>query len=178
MTTPQDLGLPLVKAKEGCHLRAYPDPASALYKAMAKRKIIRAYMAGTAEIPADLRHLDGKPWTIGYGETEGITEGMWWTQAQAEAAILRRFLQFLAGVYRRCPDLYLQPPHLAAACTSLAYNIGLGAFGASSVCRLIKRGELYRAADSFLLWNKAKGQVMNGLTLRRQAERSLFLKGL
>ncbi|MGC6204762.1 glycoside hydrolase family protein [Citrobacter werkmanii] len=31
------------------------------------------------------------------------------------------------------------------------------------------------AADEFLRWNKAGGKVLNGLTRRREAERSLFL---
>jgi GH24 family phage-related lysozyme (muramidase) len=33
-----------------------------------------------------------------------------------------------------------------------------------------------KAAGAFLLWNRAQGRVMAGLTRRRAAERELFLK--
>ena len=60
---------------------------------------------------------------------------------------------------------------------SLAYNIGLGAFGASSVCRKTMAQDIAGAADSFLLWNKAGGRRVAGLARRREAERALFLTG-
>ncbi|UTY60391.1 lysozyme [Massilia sp. erpn] len=135
--------LSLIRAFEGCRLRAYRD------------------LVGV--------------WTIGWGETLGVTEGMVWTQAQADAVLRRRVGQYLLGVLKRCPALHLEPPARLAACVSLAYNIGLGAFGASSVCRKLMRQDLSGAADSFLLWNKAGGWVVAGLTRRRRAERRLFL---
>lgn len=114
-------------------------------------------------------------WTIGWGETLGVAPGMVWSQRQADAELERRVAQFLLGVFKRCPALYLEPPPRAAACVSLAYNIGLGAFGASSVCRKTMAQELAAAADSFLLWNKAGGRRVAGLARRREAERALFL---
>ncbi len=60
------------------------------------------------------------------------------------------------------------------AMVSLAYNIGTGAFAKSSVVRHLKQGNKEAAADAFLLWNKAGGRVLNGLTRRRQAERRVF----
>lgn len=115
-------------------------------------------------------------WTIGWGETLGVKPGMVWTQEQADAQLERRVTAFMAKVLAACPQLHLEPPQRLAACTSLAYNIGIGGFTASSVCRLTKRGEYARAADSFLLWNKAGGRVIAGLARRRRAERALFLK--
>lgn len=115
-------------------------------------------------------------WTIGWGETLGVAEGMVWTQAQADAMLRRRVAQYLLGTLKRCPALHLEPPARQAACVSLAYNIGLGAFGASSVCRKLMRQDPAGAADSFLLWNKAGGRVVAGLSRRRRAERRLFLR--
>lgn len=111
-------------------------------------------------------------WTIGYGETLGVSPGLVWTQEQADQALRRRLGFFAAGVLARCPGL---AGNRLVACVSLAYNIGLAAFGASSVCRLAKRGEYAQAAEKFLLWNKAGGKVVKGLTIRRTAERALFL---
>ena len=57
----------------------------------------------------------------------------------------------------------------------LCYNIGESAFARSSVVRNFNAGNLQKAADSFLLWNKAGGKVSKGLTNRRKKERNLFL---
>lgn len=117
-------------------------------------------------------------WTIGYGETLGVRAGMVWTQQQADDRLRERLAGYLLAVLKRCPQLHLEPPCMLAACTSLAYNIGTGAFGASSVCRLTRLRESIRAAASFLLWNKAGGRVIRGLTLRRAAERLTYLQGV
>lgn len=169
------LALPLIKSSEGLCLRAYPDPRSELSVALSDRRLLRKYMAGDAEIPGDLRHLSGKPWTIGYGETAGVIEGMVWTKEQAELRLIRRLVGFARGVLKRCPQLHLEPDGRLAACISLAYNIGLGAFASSSICRRTIRREYQGAADSFRFWNKARGQVMPGLTIRRRLEKELYL---
>ena len=57
----------------------------------------------------------------------------------------------------------------------LCYNIGKSGFARSSVVRNFNSGNIQRAADSFLLWNKAGGRVVQGLVNRRNKERSLFL---
>lgn len=114
-------------------------------------------------------------WTIGWGETAGVKAGMVWTQAQADAVLRMRVSQFLLGVYHRAPMLWLEPPERAAACGSLAYNIGLGAFNASTVKRKTNAGEWGEAAQAFLLWNKSGGRVINGLTIRRRKERAVYL---
>lgn len=61
------------------------------------------------------------------------------------------------------------------ALISLSYNIGTGALSRSSVIRHLKQGNKQKAADAFLLWNKAGGRVLTGLVRRREAERKLFL---
>lgn len=114
-------------------------------------------------------------WTIGWGETLGVKAGMVWTQDQADAVLRMRVAQFLLGVYKRAPMLWLEPPERAAACGSLAYNIGLGAFNASTVKRKTNEGEWEGAAKAFLLWNKSGGRVINGLTIRRRRESAVYL---
>ena len=110
-------------------------------------------------------------WTIGYGETLNVHKGMVWTQEKADSELSKRALYFLLIVLKKCPQLHLEPPERVAACVSLAYNIGLGAFGASSVKRHTMTQEFDKAAASFLLWNKAGGKAVRGLTLRRQLEK-------
>jgi len=63
------------------------------------------------------------------------------------------------------------------ALTSLAYNIGFGAFKRSTLLRLLNAGaSKEEVAKQFLRWNKAGGKEIKGLTNRRQAESNLFLK--
>lgn len=114
-------------------------------------------------------------WTIGWGETLGVKEGDVWTQQQADEVLRQRVGQFMLATLKRCPQLHLEPPERLAACTSLSYNIGVGAFAACSVSRKTARRDYAGAGNSFLLWNKAGGRVLRGLTLRRQAERLEYL---
>lgn len=114
-------------------------------------------------------------WTIGYGETKGVKAGMVWTQAQADDTLRARAQEFMNGVYAACPRLKAATSNQIAACTSLAYNIGLTAFAGSSVCKAIARGDYATAADSILLWNKAGGKVVQGLVNRRTEERRVFM---
>jgi len=114
-------------------------------------------------------------WTIGYGETLGVKAGDTWTQEKADSELRSRAGQFLLATLKRCPQLAKEPPARQAACASLAYNIGVGAFGASTVCRKTKVRDYAGAADSFLLWDKAGGRVVRGLHLRREVERLNYL---
>lgn len=141
-----DILVALIKRFEGCKLTAYPDP-------------------GTG----------GAPWTIGYGETLGVKQGDVWAQEKADYVLRQRAGQFMLAAMARCPALYLETPERIIACTSLAYNIGVGAFGASSISRKTMRHDFIGAANAFLLWNKAGGKIMRGLTNRRQAERMIYL---
>jgi lysozyme len=115
-------------------------------------------------------------WTIGWGETLGVTEGMVWTQEHADAELRRRAAQFMVASLKRCPALYLETPGRIAACVSLAYNIGVGAFGASSVSRFTMQQRFQAAADAFLMWKMAAGRVIQGLLNRRIIERLKYLE--
>lgn len=61
------------------------------------------------------------------------------------------------------------------ALVSLTFNIGGGAFGHSTLVRVLNQNDPLHAAEQFLVWNKAGGHVIDGLTKRREAERELFL---
>jgi lysozyme len=60
----------------------------------------------------------------------------------------------------------------------LCYNIGIHGFTHSSIVRHFNNANYLGAANSFLLWNKAGGVELKGLTLRRKKERALFLTGV
>jgi GH24 family phage-related lysozyme (muramidase) len=113
-------------------------------------------------------------WTIGYGHTKGVKRGQVITQKQADDIFEADINIFAEGV----DDLIDNDvnDNEFAAIVSLAFNIGLSAFGRSSLLRAVNRGDFDTAANEFLKWNKAKGKVLAGLTRRRKAERTLFLR--
>ncbi|MEE7545751.1 lysozyme [Xanthomonas sp. Kuri4-1] len=134
----------LVRKWEGCRLTAYPDPATG-----------------------------GDPWTIGYGATgPGIRKGVTWTQAQADARLEQDVSRFVTGVR----GLLKRPAtdNQLGAMASLAYDIGLGAFGRSTLLRLFHEGKPAAAAAQFGVWTMAAGKRMQGLVNRRADERRVF----
>ena len=140
-------GIELLKRFEGCKLTAYQDSVGV--------------------------------WTIGYGTTEGagfgpITKGMKISQATADDWLvdgLSKYERAVSMALVRSPT-----QNQFDAMVSLCYNIGPGAFAGSTVCRAFNAGKIAMAANGFLLWNKAKGKVLKGLTARRAAEMALFMK--
>lgn len=144
-----DLAAPLIAEFEGFRSKAYPDP-------------------GTG----------GEPWTIGLGSTtdeygKPIRPGDEWTRDRAEARFRSHLQEFGAGVDKALAG----KPATAnqkAALVSLAYNIGLGAFGGSTVLKRHRAGDHEGAADAFAMWRIAGGKVMPGLVRRRAAEAKLY----
>jgi len=61
------------------------------------------------------------------------------------------------------------------AVVSFAYNVGLGSLKSSTLLKKINNSEFKEAYKEFGKWNKAKGTVLTGLTLRREAERQMFI---
>lgn len=110
-------------------------------------------------------------WTIGYGHTAGVTAGQKISPAQAEA-YLRADLEKYEKKVEKYADRYRWTQNEFDAMVSFAYNIG-------SIDKLTANGTRTKTviAEKILLYNKAGGEVLAGLTRRRQAERELFLAG-
>lgn len=121
----------------------------------------------------------GKP-TIGWGETEGVSLGMRWTEDQCDA----RFHQQVVKYAHIVESMLTQSatPNQLGALVMLAYNIGLGALKTSTVLRLHNRGDFAGAARAFSLFNKITDpitkakRVENGLTARRLFEAAMYLE--
>ncbi len=62
------------------------------------------------------------------------------------------------------------------AMTSLAYNIGVGAFSKSTLLKRVNAKDFIGASNEFLKWDKSGEKPLLGLTRRRQREKELFLK--
>jgi len=62
------------------------------------------------------------------------------------------------------------------ALVSFAYNVGVGNLASSTLLKRLNAGEgKAEVGKEFLKWDKAGGKVLKGLTLRREAERKLFI---
>ncbi|MCJ2090853.1 lysozyme [Methylobacterium sp. E-005] len=131
------LGRAALAVREGCRLRAYRD--------------------GTGV------------WTIGYGHTSAagppaVTEGLTLTQAEAGALFAADLGPYVASVRAALARPVPQP--FFDACCSLCFNIGQANFAHASVVRLAKAGELDRAVEAVLLWDRPAA-----ILTRRQGER-------
>jgi lysozyme len=140
-------GLDLIKSFEGLYLTAYLD-------------------------------IVGVP-TIGYGCTEGVTEEdvknkRTITEQEAIDMMMGELEQFERGV-NACVKVPINQNQFDAL-VSFSYNLGLGSLQKSTLLKLLNAGDVSGAAEQFLRWNKAGGVEVKGLTRRREAERSLFLK--
>jgi len=111
-------------------------------------------------------------WTIGYGHTSGVSEGMTCTQAQADSW-LAEDIQWAADVVNREVEVALSQGEFDAL-VDFVFNAGSGNFQSSTLLRLINSGDLTDAAAQFDLWDHAGGQVVAGLLRRRQAETAEF----
>ena len=112
--------------------------------------------------------------TIGWGTTKGVKMGMEITRDEADRLLLEDAQRFADHVKALVKVPLNQ--NQTDALVSFVYNVGPAAFGKSTMLKLINQGLLEDAANQFLRWNRAGGQVLAGLTRRRIAERELFLR--
>ena len=122
-------------------------------------------------------------WTIGYGHTEGVKKGDVVTQGVAERLLVRDLEIFAVNLNRAMlAGEVTVTQNQFDALASFAYNVGLNNLIKSTLWGYLQEGNDQAAADEFLKWNKATNSegekvVLKGLTLRREAERKLFLSG-
>lgn len=121
--------------------------------------------------------------TIGWGSTgRDIKMGMTWTQAQADARFARDAAMFGAGVEHLLASAPTTQDQFDAM-FSFAYNVGLDddaddiaeGFGDSTLLKKHRAGDYAGAGAEFPKWNKQKGIVLRGLTVRRAAEAQIYL---
>lgn len=108
-----------------------------------------------------------KYYTIGYGHYGAdVTAGMVISQAQAEQYLILDLNKFETAVNNL--SLKLNQNQFDAL-VSFTYNCGPGNLNKLTLGRTITQ-----IGEALLLYNKASGKVLAGLTKRREAERALF----
>lgn len=106
-------------------------------------------------------------YTIGYGHY-GVNAGTIITKLQANELFNRDIIKFENSVNKLGLSL---TQNQFDALVSFTYNCG-----SANLKRLVKGRNKRQIADAMLLYNKAGGQTLAGLTRRRKEERALFLK--
>lgn len=118
--------------------------------------------------------------TIGYGVVVHDVEkwkNVRLTREEAEKMLIEILAKYEALV-RRALNYKKLHDYCYDALVSFTYNVGIGAFRASTLRRKILRGELLDASNEFERWIYAGGRPLEGLRRRRRAEKELYLEGL
>jgi lysozyme len=111
-------------------------------------------------------------WTIGYGHTGGVHDGMKISHSEADQLLRADVERFEHDVDR-----------LAGPCTqgefdalvSFTLNLGPEALRSSTLLKLHRLGQHRLAAAEFGRWVHAGGRKLDGLVKRRAAEADLYL---
>ena len=111
-------------------------------------------------------------WTIGYGHTKGVYDGMTITQEEAEQMLLTELEEYEGYV-----EKYVTVPLTQNQFDALVvwvYNLGPTNFRNSTLLKELNSGNYTAAGKEITRWNKAGGKVLAGLVRRREAEAKLF----
>lgn len=116
----------------------------------------------------------GGVWTIGWGHTKGVTPGSEISVAEAERLLSEDIGEIERQLAELLPGVELGN-NRKAALISLIFNIGVGAFGKSSLRRrILANPEDYRIRNEFMRWVRAGGEILPGLVSRRRQEAVLY----
>jgi lysozyme len=120
-------------------------------------------------------------WTIGWGHTEGVYEGLVWTQEMADLAFSFDLEKYETWVSQLVKVALTQGQF--DALVSFCFNVGpdidvdtiAEGLGDSTLLKKLNAGDYEGARAEFKRWDKQKGKTLAGLTKRRQAEAEMFV---
>ncbi|EDI1752294.1 lysozyme [Salmonella enterica] len=114
-------------------------------------------------------------WTIGYGHLIKPDEKIGREIKIKEAEdLLKKDLKQAEKIIQSVVTVELSQNQFDAL-VALVFNIGSGNFRKSTLLIYLNQGDYSKAADQFLVWDKAGGRKLPGLTHRREVERNIFL---
>ena len=111
-------------------------------------------------------------WTIGYGHTKGIYEGLEITQSEAEKMLVDELPEYEGYISDKVVPMLQQHEYDALVCW--VYNLGPTNLSSSTMLKKLNAGEFKEVPFQMKRWDKAGGQPLLGLTRRRNAEALLF----
>ena len=111
-------------------------------------------------------------WTIGYGHTKDVYEGQLSIKKTCER-FLAEDLQEFEDYVEAIVEVSLSQNQFDAL-VAWTFNLGPGNLLKSTMLRKLNEGDYDAVPDEMRRWNKAGGEVLNGLIRRRDAEAKLF----
>ena len=111
-------------------------------------------------------------WTIGYGHTKDVVEGMTITKEQAEQMLVDELHEYENYINEYVTVALSQ--NQFDALVSWVYNLGPANLKSSTMLKVLNSGEYEDVPAQMKRWNKAGGKVLEGLIRRREAEACLF----
>lgn len=111
-------------------------------------------------------------WTIAFGHTAGVFEGMTCTIQQAEAW-LDEDIAWAGEVVNAHVTVPLTQGEFDSL-VDFTFNLGAGSFEGSTLFRLLEAGDFAAAAAEFPKWDHVAGKESAGLLSRRLAEQAEF----
>ena len=112
-------------------------------------------------------------WTIGYGHTKGIYEGIEISQLEAEKMLKDELEGEYEGYINDIPDVPLEQCQFDAL-VCWVYNLGPTNLRSSTMLKELNAGSYDLVPYQMKRWDKAGGKVLLGLSRRRNAEALLF----
>jgi len=120
-------------------------------------------------------------WTICYGETRGVRQGDYRSDAECKADLMRGLTTYRAALHKYFTDETKRQrltPSRDSAYVSLAWNVGIRGAGRSTATRRLNAGDIAGGCQALTWWNKTGARVVRGLVRRRAAEYHLCMIGL
>jgi len=111
-------------------------------------------------------------WTIGYGHIKTAVEGMTISQSYADELLDGEIVEYEDYVNAAVTAPLSQDQF--DALVSWTFTLGNGNLNASTMLKVLNRGEYEEVPAQMKRWNKAGGKVLEGLIRRREAEANLF----
>ena len=111
-------------------------------------------------------------WTIGYGHTKNVEEGQTCSIEDAETMLADEMDEY-EGYINNMVKVDLEQ-HEFDALVAWVYNLGPTNLGESTMLKVLNGGQFDRVHSEMKRWNRAGGQVLEGLVRRRTAEALMF----
>jgi lysozyme len=111
-------------------------------------------------------------WTIGYGSTKGVKEGDTITQEGADKLLTEEMHEY-EGYINDMVTVDLKQNEFDAL-VSWVFNLGPSNLSSSTLLNRLNNKMWDDVPNQIKRWNKAGGEVLQGLVRRREAEALLF----
>jgi len=111
-------------------------------------------------------------WTIGYGHTKDVKEGDKINRDEADYLLQEEMIEYESYI-NDFVEVPLNQNQFDALC-SWVYNLGPTNLKNSTMLRVLNEEKYTDVPQEIKRWNKAGGEVLDGLIKRREAEAKMF----